>query len=170
MLRKSIYYSLVLAACLAFSCRTSRSGARPDQAAPLSARLAKIKMTDLNGRPFSLQQLAGKPVFLNFWATWCRPCLSEMASIETVYQQFKKDIVFLAVSDEDSGKIRSFADKQNFSFEFARLEVPFIDVYVVSLPTTLLIGSDGQLIAEEEGLRIWTQFNNLEKLKALAKK
>ena len=169
MLKKTTYHVLLLVVLLTASCNTGRPAQSPAPSVQLSERLDKIKMTDLKGRPLTLHTLTGKPVFLNFWATWCGPCVSEMRSIEAVYQQFKNDIVFLAVSNEEPAKIRSFLDRHQFSFEFARLEIAYIDAYIVTMPTTMLIDAGGNLIAEEEGFREWTQFNNLEKLKALAK-
>lgn len=127
-------------------------------------------MTDLKGQPFTLHKFNGKAVFLNFWATWCKPCINEMASMETLYQQYKNDIVFLAVTTEDLAKIKSFRQQQNLSFDFARLDITYLDAYVIKLPTTLLINHKGELVQEEEGMRIWTQYNNLEKIKALVKR
>lgn len=169
MLKKTPFCVLFLAMALALSCHTGRPARSAAPAVQLDERLEKIKMTDLKGRPMSLHQFVGKPVFLNFWATWCRPCVSEMQSIEEVYQQFKSDIVFLAVSNEEPEKIRAFLDKNKFSFSFARLDMAYIDAYIVTMPTTMLLDAAGNLVAEEEGFRVWTQYNNLEKLKALAK-
>lgn len=166
MLKKSCQTGFLGIIILLLSCKTAPP---PATSARLDERLEKIKMTDLKGRPLSLRQMTGKPVFLNFWATWCGPCVSEMQSIEAVYQQFKNDIVFMAVSNEDPAKIRSFLQKHRFSFEFVRLDITYLDAYIVTMPTTLLIDANGRLIAEEEGFRVWTQYNNLEKLKAMVK-
>ncbi len=169
MLKNSCLHSALLVVVLAISCHAPRVSQPVPPSVQLSERLEKIKMTDGKGRPLTLHDLAGKPVFLNFWATWCRPCVSEMQSVEEVYEQFKNDIVFLAVSNEDPDKIRSFQEANKFSFQFAHLDIGYIDAYIINLPTTLLIDPAGRLVSEEEGLRIWTQYNNLEKLKALAK-
>jgi thiol-disulfide isomerase/thioredoxin len=169
MLKKSFCYILIMITGLICSCNPGHSAVKkPLKAVQLSERLQKIKMTDLKGRALTLQELAGKPVFLNFWATWCGPCISEMQSIESVYQQFKNDIVFLAVSNEDPVAIRSFMEKNKFTFEVAHLNMDYIDAYIVTMPTTLLIDASGRLIAEEEGFRDWTQYNNFEKLKVLS--
>lgn len=135
----------------------------------LSERLSLVKMTDLKGKPFTLHQFGGKPVVLNFWATWCRPCISEMESLEAVYQQYKDRVVFLAVSSEPMEKIKAFQSGHDFHFEFAQLNIEYIDAYVTSLPTTFLISRDGQLVSEEEGLRVWTHEDNLGKIAALAR-
>jgi thiol-disulfide isomerase/thioredoxin len=134
----------------------------------LDDRLQRIKLSDLDGRPFTLEDLGGRPVFLNFWATWCGPCISEMRSIEEVYQQYKDDVVFLAVSTETPEQIKAFQAKHDYSFQFARLEVEYVDAFVVKLPTTMLITRDGKMQYEEEGFRVWTQYNNLEKIKEIA--
>ncbi len=158
---------LLLLACT--PARKTGASAEPAPAVDLDDRLARIRMRTLDGKPFSLQNSVGKPVFLNFWATWCRPCVSEMESIEAAYSQYKNDIVFIAVSPEEPAKIRDFQKAHPFSFQFAQLDMTFLDAFVVKLPTTLLIDRAGKLVSEEEGLRIWTQYNNLEKIKALAK-
>ncbi len=158
---------MLLAAALLLYCHTARPVPQTSSRIPLDERLEKIKMTDLKGRPFTLHQLVGKPVFLNFWATWCGPCVSEMQSIESIYQQYKNDIAFLAVSNEDPAKIRSFIEKHRLSFDFAHLDIDYTDAYVITMPTTLLIDNRGKLVHEEEGFRDWAQYNNLGKLKAL---
>ncbi len=162
-------FLLVLACALVGSCQWLR----PRQTVDLSdvppitdERLQRVRLTDLEGRPIDLRRYHGKAVFLNFWATWCRPCLTEMASIEQLRQELDPaDIVFLAASDEDAATIEAFRKSHpEFGFEFVRLEVPFIDVFVVSLPTTFLISPEGELVHEEEGLRNWTAYNNREKV------
>ncbi len=126
-------------------------------------------MTDFEGNPINLKDFAGKPIFLNFWATWCGPCVNEMPSVEKASQQFKDDIVFLAVSDESPALIKSYVKKNKFSFKFGHLDVSYLDVYVMVLPTTLLIDAKGQLVEEEEGFRDWMSAESQEKLKSLVK-
>ena len=152
-----------------YTCKTAHNNVSTTPSARLSERLEKIKMTDLKGKPFSLHQYAGKPVFLNFWATWCPPCISEMQSIEAAYAQLKDRVEFLAVSNEDPEKIRAFLEKNNFSFPVAHLDINYIDVYIVKMPTTFLIDASGKLVLEEEGYRDWMQYGNLEKIKSLVK-
>lgn len=165
------FYFIFLLGLFALQCSSPKAAITPPaKPSNFSERLAKIKMTDLDGKPVNLQDFAGKPIFLNFWATWCGPCISEMGSIEKVSQQFKDDIVFLAVSNESPALIKSYLKKNKFSFNFARLDVSYLDVYVVSLPTTMLIDGKGQLVEEEEGFRNWSSASSIEKLSSLVKK
>lgn len=169
-LEKSLGFFL-LATLININCSSpGRTAGAPAKPADPGESLAKIKMTDLDGKPLALKDFAGKPVFLNFWATWCGPCVSEMKSIEAASKQFKDDIVFLAVSNEPPALIKSYLTKNKLSFRFAQLSVSYLDVYVVALPTTMLIDSNGQLVEEEEGFRNWSSPDSIEKLKLLAKK
>jgi thiol-disulfide isomerase/thioredoxin len=167
---KSLQFVLLLS-IFAVQCSAPRQTKAPASEPESSVdRMSKIKITDLDGKPVALSDFKGKPVFLNFWATWCGPCVSEMASIEKASQQFKDDIVFLAVSNESPALIKSYLKKNKFSFNFAHLDVSYLDVYVVALPTTLLIDATGEVVEEEEGFRNWASPASLAKLSALVKK
>src|SRR5271155_3650722 len=76
--------------------------------APVAAgnKAANFKLESLDGTTVSLDQLRGKVVFLNVWATWCGPCREEMPSMETLYDEFSHDpnFVVLAVSEDSEGR------------------------------------------------------------------
>ncbi len=150
-------------------CAPKQIPAPPASAAKPGEPLSQLKLTDLEGKPLNLADFAGKPVFLNFWATWCGPCVSEMGSIEQVSKQFKNEIVFLAVSNESPAIIRSYVRKNNYTFSFARLEGSYLDAYVVALPTTMLLDRKGNLVEDIEGFRNWSSANSIEKLNALVR-
>ncbi|HET8579747.1 MAG TPA: TlpA disulfide reductase family protein [Nitrospiraceae bacterium] len=80
-------------------------GARPP-AAGMTA--ADFSLPDLEGRMRSLNQYRGKIVLINFWATWCKPCMTEMPAMQAVYDRLRdKDFVVLAVDElEDEAKVR----------------------------------------------------------------
>jgi thiol-disulfide isomerase/thioredoxin len=132
-----------------------------------NSRLDKLKLSELSGEPLNLKNYSGKPIFLNFWATWCAPCRSEMATIEEISKQFKNDVIFLLASDEDTSKIQSFLSEYKFDLHFIHMDVPLIDAYIIELPTTFLINARGELVDEEEGFRIWTQPVYMNRLKNL---
>ena len=123
MLRIQTILLIAATVILTLSCKSGHTPYKPTQEVTLPTRLENIKMTDLQGRPFTLHKLGGKPVFLNFWATWCRPCISEMKSMEDLYQKYKGKAVFLAVTTEDISKIKEFKAKNDFHFDFAKLDV-----------------------------------------------
>ena len=135
----------------------------------LSERLEKLGLSELSGQVIHLRDSIGKPIFLNFWATWCGPCRSEMATIDSISHQFKDEIIFLLASNEDTIKIQSYLSENKFDLHFIHLDISYLDAYVVELPTTFLIDRNGQLVSEEEGFRIWTDRGNVEKLSKIVK-
>lgn len=131
------------------------------QPARLSAA-PDFTLQNLHGQPVRLRQFEGKLVFLNFWATWCAPCLVEMPSMERLYQTFKQtEFVLLAVSlDRQEGSaVESFV--QDMQLTFPILLDPTTEVGrsygVRGLPTTYLIHPDGQLIGAAVGARDWAR-------------
>lgn len=64
-----------------------------------------LELKDLQGAPHKLEEFRGKPVVLNFWATWCVPCAAEMPLLSEMQEQYKDKIVFIAASiDDDDAK------------------------------------------------------------------
>jgi len=128
----------------------------------------RILLSDLEGNEIPLENFKGKTVFLNFWATWCRPCLAEMPDIDQASKILEKEnYVFLAASDEDLEKIKEFVTKFDYSFQIVRLERSVFDLDIMALPTTMIINKNGDIIYNEVGARDWaseTELNNLRKL------
>ncbi|MFN0214238.1 MAG: TlpA family protein disulfide reductase [Saprospiraceae bacterium] len=171
MISKSHLLAIALLSLGTIQCSQPRiSVEAPPKPAGSKEHLSKVKLTDLDGNPLNLKDFVGKPVFLNFWATWCGPCVSEMASIEKASQQFKDKILFLAASNESPALIKSYVNKNKLSFMFARLEVTYLDAYVLVLPTTFLIDANGELVQQEEGFRNWNSAESTGYLESLLKK
>ena len=125
-----------------------------------------LELTDLEGNSIQLSDLKGKAVFLNLWATWCRPCLSEMPAIENAYQELKDDdYVFLAASYEKYEKIIGFAQKQDYNFPFVHLKSDMQALGVQSIPTTFIYNEEGKLVARIIGTREWDAPEVIAKLK-----
>ena len=79
---------------------------QPGQEAP------DFELTDASGKKWSLRQLRGRPVLLNFWATWCAPCVEEIPSLENLARRSSDDLTVLAVSvDEDWETVKKFFPK-----------------------------------------------------------
>jgi peroxiredoxin len=125
-----------------------------------SAEAPDFTLLTLEGRPAQLREFRGKLVLLNFWATWCAPCLHEMPSMERLYQTFKQtDFVLLAVSMDRQGEgiARPYVDNLKLTFPVLldnTLEVSR-QYRVRGLPTTYLIDPDGLLIGVVVGARDW---------------
>ena len=91
----------------------------PSQAGPQIGKLAPdFQLPDLDGQSVSLSDLRGKPVLLNFWATWCGPCRNEMPYIQAVYDEWSvRGLVVLAVDiDESPSQVQEFMESNRLSF------------------------------------------------------
>ena len=123
---------------------------------------------DENGNIISTNDLKGKVVFINFWATWCPPCRAEMPSLSEMYNKLKDDdrYVFLFVNeDEDPAKATAYLQKNNFSMPVITRagQIP-PQVFSGTLPTTVVLNKDGRIVMKKEGL---ANYNNDDFLKQL---
>lgn len=114
----------------------------------------------LAGTPSKLEDFQGKYVLLNFWATWCPPCLEEMPSMELAYQHYKeKGFTVLAVSSDEEGKtaVSPFIEKLGVTFPILLdPDLAVSKVYgAINLPLSFLLNPQGQVIAGSEGGRDW---------------
>lgn len=116
-----------------------------------------ISFKDKSGKTVSLSSLKGKVVFINFWATWCPPCIHEMPSINELKQSYNgnDDIVFLMV-DVDNNIEKSTAFMKDKGYDLP-VYVPAGDIpqdYLGSaIPTTVILDKSGDMIARMEGGR-----------------
>ena len=124
--------------------------------------LKKVKLLDLKGSSFSLEQFKGKTIFLNFCATWCKPCIVEMPTIEKAQNILnKEDIVFLIASGESADEIDAFKKVHSFKFNYLQVQNSE-ELAIESLPTTFIFNQDGELVFSESGYRKWDEKNNIE--------
>jgi thiol-disulfide isomerase/thioredoxin len=122
----------------------------------------EIKLTDLKDQPVDLTKYKGKTIFVNFWATWCKPCVEEMPSIQNVMGALEKEnIEFLFASDETTEVIERFNKQYNFSFRFVKTE-SYEQYDIMGLPTTFIFNSDGKLVFSEMGYRKWDDQPNID--------
>lgn len=114
----------------------------------------------LNGKRVRMSGLRGKAVLLNFWATWCPPCIQEMPSMETLYQRYRsRGLAVLAVSlDRTSpAEVKTFVDKLGLHF-MVLLDPDGLTsaLYSVSgVPYSFLINSEGRIMYKAAGAIDW---------------
>ena len=107
-----------------------------------------------DGSTFTLSDHEGKVVLLNFWATWCGPCVGEMPAFEKLQETYGEDLVLLAVnSGEDEGTVTSFLEKNGYTFPVALdPEYAVAMLYPTDgIPYTVIIGTDGKVAVTQVG-------------------
>jgi peroxiredoxin len=118
-------------------------------------------LKDLSGKTFTLSELRGKVVLVNFWATWCPPCRKEMPDLETLYQRFQsKGFVVLGISDEDAAKVEPFIRERKVSFPVLldpgrKVNEMFA---VEGIPKSFVYDREGKLVAQSIDMRTQKQF------------
>lgn len=115
-----------------------------------------ISFKNDKGEIVHMNDLKGKVVFINFWATWCPPCIAEMPSIATLYERLKgnNEVVFLIVEIEgESEKANKFmaGKKLNLPVYYPNSQIPK-EWLGGSIPTTLIINKHGEIATKHEGL------------------
>ncbi len=113
---------------------------------------------DNDGNEVKLSDYFGKPIVLNFWASWCPPCKSEMPHFNKVYEETKDDVVFLMVDmvdgmQETEAKGKKYIEDNNFAFPvlFDTEESGAYAYGIRSIPTTIFINKDGNIVTGFEG-------------------
>ena len=116
---------------------------------------------DINGQTRSINDLKGKVIFLNLWATWCGPCRAEMPGIEKLYADIPKEqIAFVMLSIDRpglEGKVKDYITKEEFTFPVYTLGGPLPELLEVpSIPATFIIDKKGNVVSKHVGT---TNFN-----------
>jgi thiol-disulfide isomerase/thioredoxin len=129
------------------------------------------RVQGIDGRDFDLAETRGKVVFLNFWATWCPPCLAEMPSIQRLYDRLKnEEIVFMCVSEESESKIAEYVKQKGFTFPIYTLASQKPRVFISrGIPATFIGSPDGRIVFKHLGGAKWDDETSIEFLKSLLK-
>ena len=122
---------------------------------------ADFTLKDLHGKKFTLSELRGKIVLVNFWATWCPPCRLEMPDLDAIYTHFQSQgLVVLSLSDEDAFKVNSFVIQGGY-------HPPVLldtggkvakEFHVDGIPQSFVFDREGKLVAQSIDMRTQHQF------------
>ncbi len=158
---RCLLYPVLLILAVFFSCNDEKVTA-PAVSDAAGLNISMIKITGLNGQPVNMDLYKGKTLFVNFWATWCKPCLEEMPSIQKAMDVLKNEnIEFLFASDESVEQIENFKKKYMYNFNFVRAE-NMAELNIMALPTTFIFNPGGKLVFNEMGYRQWDDKENTD--------
>ena len=116
-------------------------------------------VTDRDGNAVKLSDFFGKPIVLNFWASWCGPCQYEMPDFEEAYKELGEDVVFLMVNltdghSETVNSAKAFLEEAGYTFPvyFDTLSEGAMTYQVYSIPCTYFLDRNGALVTRNVGM------------------
>jgi thiol-disulfide isomerase/thioredoxin len=116
--------------------------------------LPNFTLTDMGGNIVNLQDFKGKVVFINLWASWCRPCREEMPSIQKLFDKTKeKNVQFVMLAmDDDFGKSLGYFNASKFTLPafYPATALPEL-LNVQGIPATFIFNAKGELVKRIEG-------------------
>ncbi len=130
------------------------------------------QLTDNDGLTFDFSQIQGKVIFLNFWATWCPPCIAEMPVIQELYDKYKdnSDIVFVFATTDPQETVNKFMANKGYSLPVYYMQsAPPRQLASKSIPTTFLIGKKGDIAIRKVGAANWNSKKVIDTIDGLLK-
>ena len=136
----------------------SVSGTQPQAEATEAASAPDFVVYDPDGNEVRLSDLRGKPVIVNFWATWCGYCVQEMPDFQAVYEEYGDQIHFMMINvtdgyQETREKAAAFIEEKGFTFPvYYDLDLNAAEAYQVNaMPVTYLFDENGAFVAWQQG-------------------
>ncbi len=113
--------------------------------------ITEMKLEDLNGEPYAISSIGSKPTVVNFWATWCKPCIAEFPHFKEALEQYGDEVNFVFISDEKAKLIEKFETSKKYGFNYVRSPKPFSKYGIHAIPLTYFYHSNGKLIDSAAG-------------------
>lgn len=123
---------------------------------PLYNISGEWRLRTLSGDTCQLADFAGKPIVLNYWASWCAPCMAEMSEFQKLYRDYSDKVNFLFVNNEDRREIAKLVKRKKWDFPvFFPIGKYPEQLSTNSLPTTFVIDADGNIVLRKSGIANW---------------
>ena len=132
-----------------------------------------FSLDGMDGSTLNFEDKRGKVIFINFWATWCAPCIAEMPSIQYLHDEFKDnpDVIFVMINVESKrSKARKFIDKKEYTFPVYYPNATRIPSVYASdgIPTTYVIDKEGYIVYQKVGMASYDGSGFIEFMNKLA--
>ncbi|MDP8928205.1 MAG: TlpA family protein disulfide reductase [Actinomycetota bacterium] len=157
MTRRLIGLALVTAmAAVVAGILMTRGGdgaATPEASAGVAVPAQSFEMFD--GSTASLADYGGRPLVVNFWASWCPPCVAEMPDLERVHQQLAGQVVFLGINTQDTpDRAVDLATQTGVTYDLARDPAGelFQAFGVFGMPSTFFVSAEGEIVDRHTGI------------------
>lgn len=131
-----------------------------------SISVGSLKLTDLKGTPVSLDTYADKNIFLNFFATWCGPCMAELPALQKATAELKADnFVMILISDEPVKRLIPLAEELEGEMVILHSEQKLQTYGVYTIPTTYILARQNKVVHQYVGVDDWASAEMLAKLR-----
>lgn len=122
------------------------------------------QLRNLDGDKVNFSDFKGQIIVVNFWATWCPPCVAEMPSFQKLYNAYGDKVVFLFVANDEPDRVLDFITDKDYELPvyYQESKVPD-EMNSNSLPTTYIVDVDGHVVASKVGAADWNS-NKVRKL------
>jgi len=121
-------------------------------------------LEDSQGQRVDFNTYKGQKIVINFWATWCPPCIAEMPSFQLLYNDYKDKAVFLFITSDDLNTVSSFMTQRNLDLPvYKELTRRLPELEGNSLPTTMVINENQEILVNKVGAADW----NADEVRAL---
>ena len=159
-------FILTLFNFLLISCNSNKS--INEDLSDLESLQTKTTFVDLDENNLDLSEFKQGKIVINYWATWCAPCIKEMPSLKRAEKILKNyGYTFLLVSDETISKISRFKKEMNFDFNFLKSNKSFETLGIYSMPTSYIFDETGKIVETIVGAIEWDSVEMINKLKML---
>lgn len=114
------------------------------------------QIVDANGASLNVENKRGQVVLINFWATWCPPCVAEMPSFQKLFRDYGDEVTFLFVAEDEPEKVNEFLKKKEYSLPvyYSTSQAP-ADLVAPSIPKTYIIDKEGKIVVNKTGAANW---------------
>ncbi|CAM1334508.1 peroxiredoxin family protein [Tenacibaculum aestuariivivum] len=167
-IKKSILVSLFISTSTITSCKTTEKENKSNE---YNKAYTTKKYIDLYGNTINISDYKGKKVVLNFWATWCKNCRSEIMLFSQNKAFFEKEnYILLFISDQSIEEIKNFKEKNNLKLKFIKYKENLINLKIYSLPTTFIYNEKGIEVSKNIGVLDLKKLKNTHSNKEINEK
>lgn len=113
-------------------------------------------LIDLKGEKINFSSFKNKVVVVNYWATWCPPCVAEMPSFQKLYNDYSEKVVFLFIANDEQARVEKFIENKKYTIPvYYQASRGLEEMQSNSLPTTYVINKNGEIVVDKTGAVDW---------------
>lgn len=128
-----------------------------------------LKLTDLRGNPVELSKFTNKTLFINFFATWCGPCVAELPSLYAASKTLEENnFQFIYISDESTEKLLAFQNRMQLPITIYHSETSLQEQNIFTIPTSYVLSKKFEILYQKVGVEDWESSEVLKNLKELS--